>query len=107
VIRNHAPAIVGALLTMACSSDPMPDVERTQAAVLAHARCIDDAVKSLDVSASTIEKQAERVRGRCSQERRRALALKAVPVFEATVEEYDELQGGLAIRLITQKRDET
>jgi hypothetical protein len=106
-VRLHLTlAIVGALPVAACSSDPKPDFEQTQAAVLAHARCIDEAVKASDVSSGTVEEQAQRVQQECSRKRVRALSLKAVPVFEATVEQYDELQGSLAVGLIAEKRNE-
>lgn len=103
---HHALAIIGALPIVACSPDPTPDFEQTQAAVLAHARCIDEAVKASDVSGGTVEEQAQRIQEGCSRERDRALSLKAVPVFEATLEEYDELQGSLATGLVVKKRNE-
>jgi hypothetical protein len=84
----------------------MPDFEQTSAAVLAHARCIDETVKTSDVSTGTIEEQAKRIQQSCSSERDKALNLQAVPVFEPTVEQYDELHGGLASNLIAAKRKE-
>ena len=96
----------GALLIAACSSEPIPDFEQTQAAVLAHARCIDAAIKASDVSTGTVEAQARRIQEGCSRERKRALSVTAVPVFEATVAEYDQLQGSLATGLIAKKRNE-
>jgi hypothetical protein len=98
--------MVGALPIAACSPDPAPDFEQTQGAVLAHARCIDEGVMASDVSADTIEEQAQRIQEGCSRERERALSLKAVPVFEATIEEYDEMQGSLATGLVAKKRNE-
>jgi len=91
---------------LACSPDATPDFQQTQAAVLAHARCIDEAVDASDVSPGTIEEQAARVQEACLRERDRALSLKAVPVFEATIEEYDEMQGSLATGLVAKKRNE-
>ncbi len=102
----HALAVVGVLPIVACSPDRMPEFEQTQAAVLAHARCIDEAVKASDVSGGTVEEQAQRIQEGCSRERERALSLKAVPVFEATLEEYDELQGSLATGLVAKKRND-
>jgi hypothetical protein len=83
----------------------MPPFEDIQTAVVEHARCIDDAVDGLDLSAGSIDDQLEIVRQDCSQERQRALRLKAVPVFEDTLEEYDTMQDGLAEALIATRTE--
>ena len=82
----------------------LPPFEDIQDAVVSHARCIDGAVNRLDLSSGTEDEMVSVVRNECSDEREMALRLKAVPVFEKTVADYDETQDGLARSLIATRR---
>lgn len=106
-MNYQALTILGVATLAACSkqaTDTLPPFPRIEEALLAYANCLDASGRKLAVPPDGAETLAQEVVTNCRGLRRRALALKVVPVMFSTVAEFDTFHFGFARRAIEKYR---